>query len=956
MRAESASTQVGTSRRSLTVYYQNVRGLNTKVTDFFNAVASSNFSFIAVTETWLSAHVSNAELFPSAYTVFRSDRKFSQLGLSRGGGALLAVRDGYEALPLDLSGSLFVNLPSVDIVGAKVALQGKTLTLVCVYVPPNFTVAQYNSFFDALSSVQDIFGSYVLLLGDFNLSGYVVSRSSTNPPGAILALNNFLTLSHLSQHCSVVNDYDHILDLVISDLECIVEKAVDLLVDEDLNHPALAIHLPSLHLPQQTHNAQNSFVWNFKKGNLALLYSMLEHSNWSAVDHFSDPVAACKYLYERVDALFEISIPKTRLLSGSFPPWFNGSIIRKVRIKHRLWSRFRRSRTAEALSQYREHRSSLRNEIRCAHAGYLRQLEESISSDPANFWKHISSKRSSDAGFTLRVSGEQVSDSQGIADAFAIYFMNSYVPSSSSDIDFDLPSTSDNTSFHIDLITEEEVLSALKRLKGKPTAGPDNIPSFILRDCCSVFTTPLTKIFNLCLRTSIFPDVWKLSKLCPVFKKGDRADVSNYRPITIISNFAKVFESVLYTRMYNFFSDQLVDCQHGFVAGRSTVTNLLCVSQYIANSLDRRLQCDVIYTDFSKAFDRLDHGILLTKLRKIGLSPDLLSVFKSFLCNRKQFVSFRGHRSSIISVTSGVPQGSILGPLLFNIFVNDIVDNLDDDVHCLLYADDLKLYSQITCIHDCRKLQHNLDMVFQWCELNRLYLNPNKCSVMSYGLIQQTLEHNYNISGSTLNRPDTVRDLGVIFDPKMSFIGHINHVVGNAFKMLGFIMRNCRDFAKGETLVLLYNSFVRSRLEYACIVWEPYYDVHINSLESVQRRFLKYLNFRLTGVYPYIGYPHVQLLLQHSFESLSVRRQRAHLLFLHKLVRHEINCMSLLHQLQYSTPRPASRYPLHFYLPTPRTNILKFSPLYRLCDVYNKVCHQIDLYNCTVSSIRTLLL
>lgn len=956
MSAKSAFIQDATSKRSLTVYYQNVRGLNTKVTDFFNAVASSNFSFVAVTETWLSTHVSNTELFPGEYTVFRSDRKFSRLGLSRGGGALLAVRGDYKALPLDLSGSLFVNLPSVDIVGAKVALQGKTLTLICVYVPPNFTVAQYNSFFHALSSIQDIFRSHVLILGDFNLSDYVVSSSSTNPPGAILALNNFLTLSHLSQHCSVVNENNHILDLVISDLGCIVERAIDLLVDEDLNHPALAIRLPSLRQPQQTCDAQNSFVWNFRKGNLTLLYGMLEHTDWGAFDHFADPVAACKYLYEQLESLFEISIPKTRLQSRSFPPWFNGSIIRKVRIKHRLWSRFRRSHTAEALSRYREHRSSLRNEIRSAHAKFLRRLEENISSDPTNFWKHISSRRSSDAVFTLSVGGDQVSDSQIIADAFATYFMNSYVPSSSTDIDFELLSTSCDSTLHIDLFNEEEVLSALRGLKGKPTAGPDNIPSFILRDCCSVFAKPLTKIFNLCLRSSIFPDVWKLSYLCPVFKKGDRADVSNYRPITIINNFAKVFESILYTRLYNFFSEKLVDCQHGFVRGRSTVTNLISVSQYIASSLDQRLQCDVIYTDFSKAFDRLDHGILLAKLRKIGLSSDLLSIFKSFLCNRKQFVSFRGHRSSIISVSSGVPQGSILGPLLFNIFINDIVDNLDSDVHCLLYADDLKVYSQVTSIRDCLKLQHNLDKVSRWCELNRLYLNPDKCSVMSYGLIQQTLQHNYTINGSTLHRPDTVRDLGVIFDPKLSFTGHINHVVSSAYKILGFIIRNCRDFTKGETLVLLYNSYVRSRLEYACIVWEPYYDVHINNLESVQRRFLKYLNFRLTGVYPCIGYPHDQLLVQHSFESLSIRRQRAHLLFLRKLVCHEINCISILRQLQYSTPRPASRYPLHFYLPTPRTNRLKFSPLYRLCDVYNRVSHQIDLYDCTVASIRTLLL
>lgn len=938
------------------MYYQNVRGLNTKLNDFFNSVTASNFSIIAVTETWLSSHIKNAELFPDNYLVFRSDRKFSVLGLSRGGGSLLAVKADYRAVPLDLSGSIFENLPSVDIVGAKVTLLRTVLTLICVYVPPNFTVAQYKSLFDAFSSISDVFGSDVLILGDFNLANYADYRLCSKPPGNISELNNFLSFSHLSQHCFIVNDHSHILDLVISDRECVVERAVDLLVEEDFNHPALVIQIPSLAHGQISCDNQSSFKWNFKKGNLTLLYRLLSDTNWCAFDQFVDPVTACTYLYVQLESLFELTIPKTRFPSQSYPPWFNGSIINKVRFKHRLWSRYKRSRTADALNRYRVHRSSLRHEIRREHAEYLRHLEENISSDPTNFWKFLGNKRSSDAVFSLTVNGQHVSDSQIIADTFATYFKESYVPSSLMHNGFEHLGTFCENFLQIDFITEEEVLNSLKKLKGKLTAGPDNIPSFILRDCCSIFAKPLAKIFNLCLCTSAFPDVWKLSKLCPVFKKGDRANPSNYRPITIINNFGKVFESVLYARIYAFFSGQLSGCQHGFVGGRSTVTNLLSITQFIADSLDCRLQSDVIYADFSKAFDRLDHGILLSKLHRVGFSPALLLIFKSYLSNRTQYVCFRGHKSDLISVTSGVPQGSVLGPLLFNIFINDIADHLGNNVQCLLYADDLKLYSRITSIDDCLHLQHNIDTIFQWCELNRLDLNPNKCFVMSYGLMQQTLQYDYVIDGSVLTRPHTIRDLGVVYDSKLAFVEHVNHTVTNAYKVLGFIIRNCRDFTRRETLVLLYNSYVRSRLEYASVVWEPYYGVHIGSLEAVQRRFLKYLNFRLTGIYPCIGYPHNQLLAEHCFESLSVRRQRALLLFLHKLVTDGVHCDYIRSQLQYGFPRSASRHPLHFYLPTPRTNKLKYSPLYRLCDVYNKVCHQIDIYSCTVASIRTLSL
>ena len=383
---------------------------------------------------------------------------------------------------------------------------------------------------------------------------------------------------------------------------------------------------------------------------------------------------------------------------------------------------------------------------------------------------------------------------------------------------------------------------------------------------------------------------------------------------------------------------------------------LFCFTQYVSQALDDRAQCDVIYTDFSKAFDQIDHGILLSKLRSSGFSQRLLDLLESYLIGRQQYVLLRGARSRLVSVTSGVPQGSILGPLLFNIFVNNIAHDLDPGIQYLLYADDLKLFSRISSYNDCVVLQNNLNRIVKWCESNELGLNVGKCQVMSFGLVQDPVEYVYVIGDCRLSRPETIRDLGVIFDHKLSFVDHINHTVAAAYKFLGFIIRNSRDFHKGETLILLYNAFVRSRLEYAAIVWEPCYGTHINHIESVQRRFLKFLSFKTTGIYPYIGFPHDVLLRLHSFHSLETRRQYRLLTFLHGLVNGKTLCPQILHMLQYNTPRPASRRADFFYLPTPRTNKLKFSPLYRLCDSYDRVHGQIDIFNCTVASIRQLIL
>ena len=330
----------------------------------------------------------------------------------------------------------------------------------------------------------------------------------------------------------------------------------------------------------------------------------------------------------------------------------------------------------------------------------------------------------------------------------------------------------------------------------------------------------------------------------------------------------------------------------------------------------------------------------------------MIHFFKSYFTGRRQYVSFNGSKSVLIPVTSGVPQGSILGPLLFNIFINDITCELNDDIHCLLYADDLKLYSNVSSVNDCAHLQQNLEKVVHWCQLNKLHLNPEKCLVQSYGLSQQRFIFDYYISGSVLSRLETVCDLGVVFDSKLSFVDHINFTIAKALRMLGFIIRNCRDFVGIGTLVLLYDTYVRSRLEYASIIWEPGYEVHIRSLEAVQRRFLKYLSFRSERVYPNIGFPHDVLLRQHGFESLCIRRQRALLIFLHNLLHGKIDCPDIVRQLQFNTPRPASRHALFFYPPTPRTNILKYSPLHRMCRSYDRVCHQIDIFSCSVASIK----
>ena len=531
------------------------------------------------------------------------------------------------------------------------------------------------------------------------------------------------------------------------------------------------------------------------------------------------------------------------------------------------------------------------------------------------------------------------------------FFSKSYTPSSS--FSYKSPGYQGVNIYtvHLPEFEEVEVTAALKKIKPKMTTGPDGIPAFLLKDCAYVLAYPLKILFNLCLRNCEIPSLWKRSKVCPIFKKGDKSDISNFRPISIICNFCKALEILLHEFIYHHISNKLSVFQHGFMKGRSTTTNLICVTQFIAESFNMQSQTDIIYTDFSKAFDRLDHNLITHKLSAFGLSDSLVNLFKSYLSNRTQYVVSSGFKSVEYLATSGVPQGSILGPLLFNIFLNDIVEVID--VNCLIYADDLKIFTTVGNRNDCLRLQNNLNRLNDWCETNKLPLNAEKCNIMTFSLKTAHIIFDYNLNNVNLKRPTTFRDLGVIFDQKLTFAAHMNAIVLEANRTYGFIVRNCRDFINPDTIKLLYFTFVRSKLEYASPVWAPHHSTHINNLESVQRRFLKYLSFRSDGVYPPIGFPHQDLLAKHSVISLGNRRKYISLVFLFKLIHNITDCQELLSKLNFIVPRAASRNNSTFYLPTPRVNTLMHSPLYTACKNCNTFCEDLDIFSCSLNDLRT---
>ena len=252
--------------------------------------------------------------------------------------------------------------------------------------------------------------------------------------------------------------------------------------------------------------------------------------------------------------------------------------------------------------------------------------------------------------------------------------------------------------------------------------------------------------------------------------------------------------------------------QYGFIKGKSTVLQLLQILDDWTLKLENGGQIDVIYTDFEKAFDKVSHKRLIHKLYSYGINTDIILWIEAFLTNRKQRVQVNAHYSDWTEVLSGIPQGSILGPLLFIIYINDLIDVCQNST-LFLYADDAKIYRLVTENNDCLELQNDLNNFNTWAINWQLKLNASKCNIVSYG---RNIVHdfNYTLSGTTINRTDNIKDLGVIFDSKLKFCKHIDDKVNKAYQNLGIIKRNFIHLT-ANCFILLYKSLVRSHLEYA---------------------------------------------------------------------------------------------------------------------------------------------
>ena len=550
----------------------------------------------------------------------------------------------------------------------------------------------------------------------------------------------------------------------------------------------------------------------------------------------------------------------------------------------------------------------------------------------------------------MHLNGTAVAGGQDICDKFSNYFQSSFLLNTQTISGGYRNCYSNSLSLNNIEISEGEISKYLHSLDCNKGAGPDGLPPLFLKKCARVLCKPLCIIYNKSLQTCTFPTKWKMAHITPIHKSGCLQDITNYRPISILSAAGKILEKIVQNTLYCHVKHLLHNNQHGFLPHKSTASNLVKYVTDLSDVLDKGGEVHSIYTDFKKAFDLVHHDILLYKIEHMGIHGSLLRWCESYLKNRSQLVSVHGFKSAPALVSSGVPQGSHLGPIFFLIFVNDISHVIKSNF--LMYADDLKIYRAIDSLDDTQLLQDDLHRIHQWCAESGMILNTNKCCHIRFTRRRIPLALTYYIDQVPLSEVTSVRDLGVIIDTTLSFRGHFDAIINKASRLTGFVSRQMKVFKEPKISILIYNCLVRSILEYCSPVWSPGYQIHSDRLERIQKRFLYYITYNSKKCEQLFTYD--SRVDHYNMTTLQKRRKILDLMFLFKLIHGAIDAPDILESLHFTIPRPGSRLLNRktFSLPYCKTNLGQHSPLYRICSLYNSIRFKFDLFSGSVVSAR----
>ena len=729
------------------------------------------------------------------YNLFRTDKEGSK---GVGGGALLYIHQSLDAvqcykfdhIAYETSIWCEINLNKTD-----------TLLVGLIYRSPNTTSENSEALRKQLLHMTMLHHiSHTLVFGDFNFPEIkwkhnTVSAGPKSEPQMFFDLtNDLLLMQHVEKPTRRrPGQKPSLLDLVLTQ----DENAID----EIVHAPALGASdhdcLMWTYLCRAETFHSNKERLNYNKGNYNAIKTQFANTDWKGkMNNLSCNEAWGVFLREYKSAV-DKNIPVKKMKANRKPVWMKAGVVKSVKKKHQLYMRYRRTQRYKDYQEYAKQRNRAKKAVVRAQAAYEKKIMSEFKMKPKQLFNYVREKQKVKTGISRleNEDGNLTDSEEEAANVLNRFFRSVFTEEPAGEVP-QLETKFDGDMLTDCTFTEEDVAEQLRGLKPDKSPGLDGIHPQVLQTCAEELAVPLHIVFRKSLDEECLPEDWKLARVVPIYKKGARKSPGNYRPVSLTSIPCKVFESILRKRILQHVDSHnlLTKEQHGFMKGRSCLTNLLETFEDITRMLDEGDGVDMIYLDYSKAFDSVPHRRLIAKLQAYGIQGKMNAWISNFLIGRKQQVTVGDSESDWSEVISGVPQGSVLGPILFVLYINDLPENVHSKVK--MFADDTKVYRPINKVSDQASLQQDLNSLQCWSEKWLLRFNASKCKRMHMGNNNQGTE--YNLGGEVIPHGKEEKDLGVIITEDGKYSRQCAAAANKGMCKLRVLKRTFKHFDKAN--------------------------------------------------------------------------------------------------------------------------------------------------------------
>lgn len=827
----------------LSIIHINARSVKNKFDDIQILLNTSgvDWSVICITESWLEDDL--LKLFAiDRYNLFASCRSHG-----KGGGTMIYVNKQYEArertdLNSDLIETTFVEMQISN-------TNKKSIIIGSIYRPPGFSHASFSDYMEKLLDLLESDKKLSVLGGDFNYNLF-----NRNVDKHVLHFSDLLasygfsptifkpTRSQNQQHSLLDNFFTNDLSLLNSS---------GIIIDDISDHFPIFISLSLNQILPKTIDNKSSVL---DKNKICDLRCFLQQKLQNFQSN-TDANIACNELinvFQEGIAKYSKSVRKTSR-NTSLKPWISPSLLSSINRKNKLYKKFLKRMSSENENKYKQYRNILSKILRDAKRLYYQNLLHENKNNSKKTWQILNEivnrrkARCNELPSTFIGVEGKIFEGAEIADGFNHFFssigsqLEQKIPSSDSSplMFLDEPLYENfNKELHTNSIDVVNIIKSLNLVGG----GIDKISTNVLLLTYECIISHLTFFFNLCLRTAVFPTHLKVAIIKPIFKAGEKNSFNNYRPISLLPILSKILEKILFNYISSYLNEHNVlhPLQFGFRKAHSTYMPIAHLVDQITSSLQNKLTTCVLYLDLKKAFDTVSFNILLDKLYYIGIKGNLHKMIQSYLTNRTQKTQINLYTSGEEKVNMGVPQGSILGPLLFIIYINDLA-NVFKEVDFYFFADDTAISIKGSSENELQIiLDKLLPLVTKWFQVNRLSLNVSKTNYQIYSrkvVSDLTIE----INKAKILRKKTIKYLGIIVDENLKWTSHISNVSMIISRSLG-IMGRAKYFLTAYELKLLYNTMILPHLNYCAAVWGSNYATNVFSLVKLQKRALRIID------------------------------------------------------------------------------------------------------------------